>query len=98
VRASKLNRAWHRVIYTRCPNAYLVQVIGETQERMDAIRSTVFARNPERGRESVAEHAAILQLLERSAPFEDIERAAREHKVRTIESVRSLTVKHETAI
>jgi DNA-binding GntR family transcriptional regulator len=98
VKASKLNRAWHRVIYARCPNAYLVQVIGETQERMDAIRSTVFARNPERGRESVAEHAVILQLLERSAPFEEIERAAREHKVRTIEAVRSLTVKHETAI
>jgi DNA-binding GntR family transcriptional regulator len=86
--ASKLNRAWHSLIYARCPNAYLVQVIGETQERMDAIRPTVFASNPERGTDSVAEHAAILELLERRAPFDDIERAAREHKVRTIDAAR----------
>jgi DNA-binding GntR family transcriptional regulator len=96
--ASKLNRAWHSVIYARCPNAYLVQVIGETQERMDAIRPTVFASNPERGFESVAEHAAILGLLERSAPFDDIERAAREHKIRTIDAVRDSAKKDEVVI
>jgi len=96
--ASKLNRAWHSVIYARCPNTYLVQVIGETQERMDAIRPTVFASNPERGFESVAEHAAILGLLERSAPFDDIERAAREHKIRTIDAVRESAKKDEVVI
>jgi DNA-binding GntR family transcriptional regulator len=98
VEASKLNRAWHRVIYARCPNTYLVQVIGETQERMDAIRPTVFARNPERGPESVAEHAAILDSLERSAPFDHIERAAREHKVRTIDAVRGHLVKKDEVV
>jgi DNA-binding GntR family transcriptional regulator len=96
--ASKLNREWHSVIYARCPNAYLVQVIGETQERMDAIRPTVFARNPERGPESVAEHAVILDLLERSVPFDDIERAAREHKVRTIDTVRGHSVKKDEVV
>ena len=89
VGASRLNRAWHRKIYARCPNDYLVQVIGETQERMDAIRRTVFPRIPERGLESVAEHSAIVDLLERSAPFETVERAARDHKVRTIEAFRA---------
>lgn len=89
VKASRLNRAWHRKIYARCPNHYLVQVIGETQERMDAIRRTVFPRIPERGQQSVAEHSAILDLLERSAPFDAVERAAREHKVRTIQAFRS---------
>ncbi|MGH2791377.1 MAG: GntR family transcriptional regulator [Actinomycetota bacterium] len=96
VKASRLNRAWHRKIYARCPNNYLVQVIGETQERMDAIRRTVFPRIPERGQKSVAEHSAILDLLEGSAPFETVERAARDHKVRTIEAFRasqSLTTK-----
>ena len=88
VEASRLNRAWHATIYARCPNAYLVQVIGETQERMDAIRRTVFTDVPERGRESVAEHAAILELLKRSAPFDEVERAARGHKFRTIEALR----------
>ncbi len=96
--ASKLNRAWHSVIYARSPNAYLVQVIGETQERMDAIRPTVFARNPERGPESVAEHAAILGLLERSAPFDDIERAARQHKVLTIDAVRDHSVEKDEVV
>jgi DNA-binding GntR family transcriptional regulator len=96
--ASKLNRAWHSVIYARCPNVYLVQVIGETQERMDAIRPTVFASNPERGFESVAEHAIILRLLQRSAPFDDIERAAREHKIRTIDAVRDSAKRDEVVI
>jgi DNA-binding GntR family transcriptional regulator len=98
IEASKLNRAWHRVIYARCPNTYLVQVIGETQERMDAIRPTVFASSPQRGPESVAEHTAIRQLLESSAPFEDIERAARNHKVRTIEALRALSQRHEETL
>ena len=96
--ASKLNRVWHSVIYARCPNAYLVQVIGETQERMDAIRPTVFASNPERGFESVAEHASILGLLERSAPFDDIERAAREHKIRTIDAVHEQSLKRDEVV
>ena len=96
--ASKLNRAWHSVIYARSPNAYLVQVIGETQERMDAIRPTVFASNPERGFESVAEHATIQALLERSAPFDDIERAAREHKIRTIDAVREQSLKRDEVV
>jgi DNA-binding GntR family transcriptional regulator len=99
VEASRLNRAWHRVIYARCPNAYLVQVIGETQERMDAIRPTVFARNPLRGQESVSEHAAILKLLARRASFEAIERAAREHKVRTLDALHtSEATREETTI
>jgi DNA-binding GntR family transcriptional regulator len=96
--ASKLNRAWHSVIYARCSNAYLVQVIGETQERMDAIRPTVFASNPERGTESVAEHAIIADLLERSAPFDDIERAAREHKIRTIDAGKGQSNKKDEVV
>jgi DNA-binding GntR family transcriptional regulator len=95
--ASRINRAWHRVIYARCPNAYLVQVIGETQERMDAIRPTVFARNPDRGHESVSEHTAIQELLERPASFEEIERAAREHKVRTLDAL-PVDVTHEETV
>jgi DNA-binding GntR family transcriptional regulator len=96
--ASRINRAWHRVIYGRCPNAYLVQVIGETQERMDAIRPTVFARHPERGQESVAEHAALQELLERSASFEEVERAAREHKVRTLDALHRHDVTREETV
>lgn len=83
---SRLNRRWHFIIYERCPNTYLLELIGETNERLDAIRRTVFTYVPDREDESVGEHAGILDLLERGADFEAIESAARAHKQRTVEA------------
>jgi DNA-binding GntR family transcriptional regulator len=83
---SRLNRRWHFTIYERCPNTYLLELIGETNERLDAVRRTVFTYVPDREEESVAEHAGILDLLERGADFEAIESAARAHKQRTVEA------------
>ena len=83
-----LNRAWHFTIYERCPNRYLVEMLGETNERLDALRRTVFTYVPDRGGQSLAEHAHIIDLLERSAPFEVVEAAARTHKLKTVEAFR----------
>lgn len=83
-----LNRAWHFTIYERCPNRYLVEMLGETNERLDALRRTVFTYVPERGRQSLAEHAHIIELLERSAPFDVVEATARAHKLQTVEAFR----------
>lgn len=78
---SESNRAFHSVIYARCPNPVLVERISETQAQLDAMRSTLFPSVPQRGAESIGEHRQLLQLLEEGASFAAIERSAREHKL-----------------
>jgi DNA-binding GntR family transcriptional regulator len=68
------------VIYARCPNPVLVERISETQAQLDAMRATLFPGVPQRGAESIAEHRQLVELLEKRASFEAIERSAREHK------------------
>lgn len=84
LRMGDLNRQFHFVIYQRCPNAYLTETIGQTWRRLDALRRTVFLYIPERGRESVDEHEAIVGMLETGATAADIEAYVREHKLHTV--------------
>ena len=78
---SDSNRAFHRVIYSRCPNQMLVERISETQAQLDAMRGTLFPSVPQRGADSIAEHLKLIELLEQRAPFLAIETYAREHKL-----------------
>lgn len=81
---SRLNREFHFAIYEGCRNGYLVDLLRQAWDRLDQLRRTVFHYMPSRGRASCEEHAQIIDLLARRAPAEEIERAAREHKLRTI--------------
>lgn len=83
---SRLNRQWHSAICERCPNKYLVQLIRETRERLDALRSTVLTYVPHRLHSSLEEHRRILDLLETGAPAGEVEGLARRHKLATIEA------------
>jgi DNA-binding GntR family transcriptional regulator len=87
---TRLNRSFHFGIYgTKCPNRYLVQLLEDTWDRLDTIRRTVFPSIPSRTWDSVREHEALLDMIERNEPFERIEAAARRHKMQTIEAYRS---------
>jgi DNA-binding GntR family transcriptional regulator len=83
---SETNRAFHTVIYQRCPNPVLVERISETQAQLDAMRSALFPGVPQRGAEAIDEHRQLVELLEKHASFEAIERSAREHKLRFLEA------------
>jgi DNA-binding GntR family transcriptional regulator len=74
----KLNQEFHAVIYERCPNAALVDLLQDVARRLDAIRRTVFVQIPYRGAESVAEHRRLIALISEGAPISRIEAAARE--------------------
>jgi DNA-binding GntR family transcriptional regulator len=80
------NRAFHQIIYDRCPNATLVSMLRDVDRRLDAIRTTVFVHIPYRGHSSVAEHRALIELLRAGASAKRIETAARQHKLRTVQS------------
>jgi len=84
----RLNQEFHGVIYEGCPNHALVAMLHEVGRRLDAIRRTVFVQIPYRGAESAAEHRALIELIASKADPDEIERAAREHKLRTVQSFR----------
>jgi DNA-binding GntR family transcriptional regulator len=92
------NREFHGLIYERCPNASLVAMLRDVDRRLDAIRRTVFVQIPYRGADSVAEHRALIELLEQGSPSELIEAAAREHKLHTVESFREWRRAHAGAV
>jgi DNA-binding GntR family transcriptional regulator len=90
------NHEFHAVFAERCPNRALVEMLREVERRLDAIRRTVFTHIPYRGAESVGEHRDLIGLVERGARSDRIERAARAHKLRTVESFRAWQRDHGT--
>ncbi len=83
---SRFNREFHYQIYGRCSNEYLVQRLDETWARLDAIRTTVLMYIPQRARQGIEEHEEIIGSVEQGASFDEIERLAREHKLRTMQA------------
>jgi DNA-binding GntR family transcriptional regulator len=90
----KLNQEFHTVVYERCPNAALVDLLRDVARRLDAIRRTVFVQIPYRGAASVAEHRRLITLISEGAPVAKIEAAAREHKLNTVTSFREWQSHH----
>jgi DNA-binding GntR family transcriptional regulator len=90
----RLNQEFHAVIYQYCPNEALVRLIRDVTRRLDAIRRTVFVQIPYRGSASVAEHRQLINLIAKRASAEEMEAAARQHKLHTVESVRAWRDKH----
>jgi DNA-binding GntR family transcriptional regulator len=88
------NRAFHQVIYERCPNPTLVAMLRDVDRRLDAIRTTVFVHIPYRGASSVSEHRELIELLRGGASAKRIETTARRHKLRTVESFRAWQREH----
>jgi DNA-binding GntR family transcriptional regulator len=91
----RLNQEFHAVVYEHCPNEALVALLRDVARRLDAIRRTVFVQIPYRGAESVAEHRELLALVAEKAPAAKIEKVAREHKLRTVQSFRAWQADHE---
>lgn len=89
LRFSRLNRRLHATIVARCANAYLLELLAQTNLRLDRIRSTMFAYLPERAKEALGEHAHLIDLLENGDP-PDVERYARWHKLQTVEAYRAI--------
>ncbi|HEX6519451.1 MAG TPA: GntR family transcriptional regulator [Streptosporangiaceae bacterium] len=88
VKFGELNRHLHAEIIAECGNAYLLELIQQTNDRLDRIRSTMFAFLPGRTAQAAREHAHLLDLLEHGDAAE-VERYARWHKLQTVEAYRA---------
>lgn len=84
VRFTSLNERFHRVLCGPCPNDHMLDLVHREWQRLAMIRRTSFSRLPSRPAASVEEHDALLRLIREGASLDEIERAARAHKLRTM--------------
>jgi DNA-binding GntR family transcriptional regulator len=88
VRFGQLNRRLHAAIAAKCGNAVLLDLLRQTHDRLDRVRSTMFSYLPERAEAAAAEHARLLELLQ-AGDAAEVERYARWHKLQTVEAYRA---------
>jgi len=81
---SALNQEFHHILYSRCTNPRLLEMVDAEWARLGHIRDSIFAFVPDRARESVREHEGILVLIESEAPVAEIEQAVRRHRTGTL--------------
>ena len=63
-----INMRFHEILYYRCPNRHLLNMVVKEWELLATTRKSAFAFIPERAIGSVAEHEQLLQLIESGCP------------------------------
>lgn len=86
-RFTELNSTFHAILFRRCPNLQLVDLVDRCWGRMSTLRDSTFGFVPGRAKESVAEHTELLDLIESRAVTDAIEHKARAHRHATLEAV-----------
>ncbi|MCC3289824.1 GntR family transcriptional regulator [Arthrobacter sp. zg-Y1110] len=84
VRFTALNTEFHALLYARCPNPHILDLVHRGWNRLGRMRSSVFRYVPDRAHASVQEHEALLDLIDAGAPAADVEHAARAHRTSTL--------------
>lgn len=84
---TELNLEFHSVLFERCPNPHILDLVHRGWGRLRVLRDSSFSFVPGRAAESVKEHSEILALLEAGAPALEIELAARAHRTRTLDAM-----------
>jgi DNA-binding GntR family transcriptional regulator len=78
------NHRLHRILFDRCPNTHLTKLVEREWSLLATTRRSAFTFVPERALGSVAEHEELLRLIEDGAEVGDVERYARDHRLRTV--------------
>jgi DNA-binding GntR family transcriptional regulator len=86
VRFTQLNLDFHSVLFDRCPNPHVVDLVHRGWARLKLLRESTFSFVPGRAKGSVDEHEALLRLIEQHADPLDIELAARRHRTTTMDA------------
>lgn len=82
-----LNREFHALLCSKCDDARLNDLVESEWARLELTRRSAFWYAPGRALASLAEHDAILDLIEGGASQEMIETATRRHDTNTIEAI-----------
>lgn len=93
---TQLNHEFHAILFFRCANTRLLEVVNAEWGRLNHLRASTFTFVPGRARHSVREHEQIVALIERGAPLDEIEHFARRHREATLNAY--LTHEHADEI
>lgn len=93
---TQLNHEFHAILFSRCANTRLLEVVNAEWGRLNHLRDSTFTFVPGRARHSVREHEQIVVLIERGAPLDEIEQLARRHREATLKAY--LTHEHADEI
>ncbi|WP_127792828.1 GntR family transcriptional regulator [Agromyces sp. LHK192] len=93
-RFTELNLEFHSVLFEGCPNPHVLDLVHRGWNRMRVLRDSSFSFVPGRARESVEEHARIVDLIEQRADPLEIELAARSHRTTTLDAVLAYQSEH----
>ena len=85
-RYTQLNQQFHQVLFDRCPNPHILDLVGRGWSRLAGLRDTTFALIPGRPHHSVDEHDRILALIRDGADPLEIEMTTRDHRLRTLDA------------
>lgn len=81
---TRLNKEFHSVLFSRCPNERLVQLVYDQWKQLEYHRVSTFRYVPERAVQSVKEHEQLVALAEIGADAAYIESVARNHRLATL--------------
>jgi DNA-binding GntR family transcriptional regulator len=83
---TRLNREFHSTLFEACPNAHLLDLVHRGWSRLGTLRESTFSFVPGRAHDSVAEHSNLLDLIEDGADALQVELAARNHRLGTLDA------------
>ncbi|MGD9705965.1 MAG: GntR family transcriptional regulator [Acidimicrobiia bacterium] len=83
IRFTHTNQLFHEVLYQRCPNRRILDMVTREWALLATTRRSAFSVIPERAASSVDEHEQLLRLIESGRPGVEIEAFARGHRMRT---------------
>ncbi|QCB97430.1 GntR family transcriptional regulator [Arthrobacter sp. PAMC25564] len=97
-RFTRLNTEFHAILYGRCPNPHILDLVHRGWNRLGAMRTSTFNYVPGRAHQSVAEHAGLLDLIEAGGTAHEIEMAARAHRTNTLNAFLAQTHQPPSAL
>lgn len=85
-RFTELNHEFHAVIFEHCSNLHILDLVHRGWNRLATLRESAFIYVPGRAAKSVDEHDHLLDLIEARADALEIELAARNHRLSTLDA------------
>ncbi|UNX56454.1 GntR family transcriptional regulator [Georgenia sp. TF02-10] len=92
---TRLNQQFHTILYAPCANPRVLELVDAEWARLGHLRASTFSFVPGRAHESVREHENIVRLIEAGADPAAVERAAREHRLATLDAYLTRDHDHE---
>jgi DNA-binding GntR family transcriptional regulator len=86
LRFTQLNLDFHAVLFERCPNPHIVDLVHRGWARLKLLRESTFSFVPGRAQGSVEEHEQLLRLIEQHADPLELELTARRHRTTTMDA------------